>query len=300
MLTKKLKLSYKNRRQLQSFLLIIPWIVGFCMFFFIPLVKTFILSFVKEYDNLEFVGFDNYKYLFGKDFVYIVNNNNYGFSRIVWESIKKILIELPIITIFSLIIALLLNREFKGRGFARTIFFLPVIFGSTLVARLNNQNQTIQYFTHVIEGQDLYKSFNVSNLFYKSNIPTGVTTTLVGLVSQVFEIVSFSGVQMLIFLSAIQSINPTLYEVAEIEGATKYECFWKITIPSILPAIITSVVYTFVDILYRSPMTYVISDVTSKQGFAKASAISVIFLVITMLLLTIIVVILRRLRRGQE
>lgn len=295
----KIKLGYEKKRELYSFLFTIPFIIGFLLFFLYPLIRTFWLSFLKQ-DSITFkysnVGFTNYKLLF-TNFNAQLDGIDYPFTRVLTESTLMVLIELPFIIIFSLIIALILNQKFKGRAIARTIFLLPIIFGSGIIASLAQMNQLDAYYKSIITNQSSYQRLNLDYLFSSIFIPSQAISVLNSFVVRVFSIISFSGVQILIFLSALQSINPTLYEVAKIEGASKYDSFLKITIPQILPVSITTVVYTFVEILYRSPMTSIISYTRKQQypngGNGIASAIAVIFLILTMVLLFIIIGILK-------
>ena len=245
---------------------------------------------------MEPVGFQNYRFLF-RDFTYELEGEIYPFLRLMYESISSTLIELPIIIIFSLLLAILLNQKFKGRGLARTIFFLPIIFGLEVLTSLSVSSAMGEVLTQTIQAQKIFELLDISFLFEAAGIPNGVMSALTNSVEQVFSIIAFSGVQILIFLSALQSINPTLYEVAKIEGASSYESFWKITVPMISPIFVTVLVYTFVDTLYRSPITRVITDTAFRDlqaGPGVSSAISVIFLGITMLLLALMIFIIRK------
>lgn len=298
---KKKRMTISQKQQLYSLLFVSPWLIGFLILFFVPLAQTFVFSFnnivpSSEGMSITPVGFGNYLKLFSH-FTYTLNNQVYSFPRLMFESISGTLIELPIIIIFSLLIAILLNQKFRGRGIVRTIFFLPIIFGLSVISKLSVTEAMSEYLKTVIEGQDSFKLLDIGFLFDRTGIPKKVIEFLTKSVDQVFSIISFSGVQILIFLSALQSINPTLYEVSEIEGATKYETFWRITLPMIVPVIITTIVYTFVDVLYRSPITQVISDTAFKDstgGPGLSSAISVIFLFLTLIILGIILLLMRK------
>lgn len=302
------ELGYEKRRELSSLIFIIPFIIGFLMFFLYPLFRTFHLSFLKQdtYGNsYKFIGTENYKILFSSFNYKTPDGKDLSFVRILTESLIMVAIELPFITIFSLIIAIILNQKFRGRGIARTIFLLPIIFGSGIVAKLMQLNNTTDFHARVIAGQNLYKAFDLDFLFSSQIMPSSVVATLKNYVAKVFAIISFSGVQILIFLSALQSINPTLYEVAKIEGASAYESFWRITLPSIMPVMITTVIYTFVEILYRSPLSQVMiakyTDPHPSGGIGITSAMAVIFLLITMALLVVIVGVLKGIQRdGQK
>lgn len=297
------KIKFATKRQLFSLLFILPWAIGILFFFVIPLFQTFQYAFSYDHGtHFTFNGLDNYRYLFS-EFSIQIDGKDFAFIRVIWDAVKTILVELPIIIIFSLFIAVLLNRDFKGRGIVRTIFFLPIIFGSSIIVSLSSKNNTADYLQLIIRNQTWYKMFDITHLISQMGIPAGVINVLSNTVEEVFRIISFSGVQILIFLSALQSINPTLYEVAKIEGANANETFWKITLPSLLPMITTAVVYTFVDVLYRSNITQVISELSRKTqltggGFGIAASVTTIFVAITMILLGLIMVILRGVRNA--
>ncbi len=298
---KKKRLTLNQKKQLYNLLFISPWLIGFLVLFIKPVIETVIYSFhyiVPSASGMQMtpIGFDNYQRLF-TSFTYNLNGTVYPFLRLMYESISGTLIEMPIIIIFSLLIAILLNQKFKGRGLVRTIFFLPIIFGLGVLANLSVSDAMSNFLASTISTQPIFKLLDIGFLFERSGIPVGMMNVLENAVVEVFHIISFSGVQILIFLAALQSINPTLYEVADIEGASKYESFWKITLPMIVPIIITTIVYTFVDVLYRSPITKVISDTAFTDltaGPGLSSAISVIFLLLTMALLGLILALVRK------
>jgi ABC-type sugar transport system permease subunit len=150
--------------------------------------------------------------------------------------------------------AVVLNSKFTGRTFVRAVFFMPVIFNSQAIdlavaARsamsdaINSNAQTI--FDNM---------FSFKDFLLKANLPTFAVTFLGDASTKIYDIISFSGIQILIFLSAIQSVPKHLYEAAKMEGATQYEMFWKITFPMVSPMLLTSAVYTIIDSYTRSPM----------------------------------------------
>lgn len=298
---KLFSLKFENKRQLYALLFILPWLIGFIAFFIVPLIRGFILTFqTKTGDAFVWNGFGNYSKLFS-DFTITYDNKEYTIVRIILETLQEILFEMPLIIIFSLFIAVILNQKFRGRGVVRTIFFLPIVFSSGIIAGLIQSNNAGGFLEKVISSQPLYQSLDITYLFKAGGIPSSVVDLLSSAAGQVFKVISYSGVQILIFLSALQSISPTLYEVGKIEGANSYESFWKITLPSIMPMIIATTVYTFVDVVARSKITYIIRE-TEKLPIGGsinlASTISIIFLLITVVLLGIIVFVLGRMYRS--
>lgn len=287
--TKK-PLSAKTKRHIGGFLLFLPWLIGFMIFFLVP----FIMLIVYSFNSISFasegglvltkVGGKNYWYVFNR---LLVPNTKLTFNQYLVEAIALTIIQLPLITVFSLLIAVLLNQNFKGRGLARAIFFLPIIFGLPSVIGGFSSNSGI---VDVVDSR-VFHFLNIEKLFQHSIIPNTIISVIAKSVKGILSILMLSGVQILIFLSALQSINTTLYEVAEIEGATKYEQFFKVTLPSIFPMLSAVIVYTLIDLLYRSPLVSLIMD--SSLNTERRSVISVVFTLTTLGLLFIVFIFLK-------
>ncbi|MEO3149926.1 carbohydrate ABC transporter permease [Turicibacter sanguinis] len=280
------QLHHSKQRNIVGFLFVLPWVIGFFLIFIRPLIYTVIYSFqeiklVQGGLSKSWVMFENFNYIFR-----VVPN----FQRTFFTSIQKTLIELPTIVIFSMLIAVLLNTNFKFRGVARTIFFLPIIFGLDIYTKF----QTGSSLTEIgVEQVGSSNFLNVSEFFTFLNnagIPSGITMFIGNSINQVFEIISYSAVQILIFLSGLQSISSTLYEVAWIEGATKYETFWKVTIPMISPIIVTVSVYTIVESMYRSAVLEAAREMAFTTGnYGASAAISVCYIISIVIILGILI-----------
>ena len=113
---------------------------------------------------------------------------------------------------------------------------------------------------------------------------------IVNTVNSIFKLVWSSGVQIILFLSGLQSIDPSLYEVGKVEGANAWVSFWKITLPMISPVILINLMYTIIDnfISYPSAMFQLIQKTTSNIQFNAAAAMAIVnFLVIFLLILLV-------------
>lgn len=297
---KKIKLTDYQKTQLYGFLFFLPWLIGFLLFFITPFIMTINFSFNKLTINdntsgllYKNVGFENYRYIFGR---YKISDDTF-FMRYLFTSLSEVVILLPAITVFSLLIAVILNQKFRGRSIARVLFFIPIIFGLPTVINSFSGDSSLNEFISSLDDNPLYQFFNIIGLFSKGAIAPSLFNSIAILVKGTFKIIMLSGVQILIFLAAIQSINPALYEVAEIEGASKYEQFFKITLPSIFPILSAVVIYTLIDLLYRSPITKLITDI--KLPIEHRATISVIFTLTTIILLALIVIILKVAQGGK-
>jgi len=259
---RKKGLSLRSRELVWGLLFISPWLVGVLFFFLYFLVQSVIFSFnnliVGEQGGftLQWVGFAHYNDIFFIDST---------FPRELAESIGQMLLNVPLIIFFSLFMAILLNREFLGRGFVRAIFFLPVIMATsaiegTIAQILMDMQGGINPTPEVVRAQSGLDARSIAMMLYQFGIPSQIIDYIIDAIAMLHGVIRASGVQILIFLAALQAIPPSMYEVAQIEGATGYEAFWKITIPMVSPLILTNVVYTIVDTFIQSPVVQTARD----------------------------------------
>ena len=128
-------------------------------------------------------------------------------------------------------------------------------------------------------------------MFTSSGLDPSLTGAIVYAVDNTYKIVNSSGVQILIFLSALRSIDPAMFEAAKVEGATKWESFWKITFPLLTPMILVNTVYTvvasFTDPNYRV-LDYIQTQAFSNNRLGYASALSWVYFAIVLVILGIV------------
>jgi len=249
----KLTLTSEGRNAVTGYLFLLPFIIGFLSFMFLPLIESLRMVFsevtidlVNNGFAMEFTGLANLRRVFAID---------PEFNRFLTEEIARMLLIVPAIIIFSLFIALLLNQEFKARGFVRAIFFLPVILSSGVMIGLETNNSLLTSMAEIIREGNLLKS-SVTGVLEDILVSEGAAADFMEyifmIVNQIYDIAMASGIQIIIFLSALQTIPVSMFEAAEIEGATAWECFWKITFPMVSPLILVNVVYSVVDFLIRT------------------------------------------------
>ena len=289
-----MRLSYTTKRKLLGFTFLIPFLLGFFMFFAKPLYETFFYSFQKitidEVGQMQFqnIGLQNYIDLFTTE----VSTAQTQILRVLSDENTNMLINVPLITLLALFLALLANRQFKGRAIVRMIFFLPIILGLEVVTDM----MTITTGSETVQMGGLFaESFVARMLMRYTSIPMIYLNPIIEFVENIFAVISRSGVQTLVFLAALQSISPSMYEVAKIEGATGYETFWKVTIPSILHIVVFVVVYTIVDVFLTSQIAqeaYAFAFEQNKIGVG--SALSVIYIINVLLVLGIVLLFTRK------
>ncbi|WP_434751556.1 carbohydrate ABC transporter permease [Paenibacillus amylolyticus] len=290
---KKLSLEQKNRYYGLYFIL--PWFIGFLLLFMVPLISSFRYSLSNlqvsnEGFTLEFIGLANFREaLFSHE----------SYVRMLTESVINIAVNTPLIIIFSLFFAVILNQKFHGRVLARAIFFLPVILASGIIASIENGDlmQSVVRSANDMTGGGLsvMKNLNLTIMLLESGMSPIIVEYLTGAVSRIYEIVSQSGVQILIFLAGLQSISPSLYEAAKIEGSTGYEAFWKITFPMLSPLILTNLVYTIVDSFISDQTSRLVVDTAFKSfNFGLSAAMSWMYFAVIALILWVTTVLVSR------
>lgn len=291
------KLTYLQKRQMYGIMFITPWVVGFILFYVSPILKVIensmqAIKVTSDGVQSTFVGIANFQQIFTFD---------PEFNKVLLESVVSTITSMPFIVIFSLLIAVILNSKFRGQGVARVLFILPLILGVDIVVTLGDVTNVNEAVGNLSATSNSLQADQLQSILTNSSIPETISNLLITMVNGIFQIVSVSGVQALIFLSALQSVNPALYEVAKIEGATAYETFWKVTIPSIIPMIYMVTLYTLIDSFYRSPVAEEIYDAAFSNGdFGASAAMSVSYLIIAFVILAIVVLMFRGVVKKYE
>ncbi|OAX48460.1 L-arabinose transport system permease protein AraP [Paenibacillus sp. AD87] len=263
---------------------VLPWLIGFVLFFFVPLLASLRYSLSSIQANaqgisIQFTGLANY--------IQALTVNT-SFNRALIGSITDVFVNVPLIVIFSLFLAVILNQKFPGRAIARSIFFLPVILASGVIMALESTS-LIEAVNQSSMGGSALGTFEIENLMLDAGLGEWVVMYLSGAVDRIYQIVSQSGVQILIFLAGIQTISPQLYEASKMEGATGYEAFWKITFPMVSPLIFVNVIYTIVDSFANNAMTTLIRDTGFvKFDFGLSSAMAWVYFVAIAVILVIV------------
>lgn len=235
--------SIERRHSQNGFLFILPWLIGVFLFFLRPLFQTIAFSFSKvSVDlggfNIKFSGLDNYKYALFESPEYLNN---------LMDSLTEFSYQIPIILILSFIIAVVLNSKFIGRSFFRSLYFIPVIIINSIVMRFLGNSSSVEELSGAAQSAYLSGLIDFESLFLQMGIPSETTNLIFGYVNQIFDLVWQCGVQIVLLISGLQSIPEQLYEVSKVEGASKWEEFWYITVPMLGNSIVLVVIYTVVE-----------------------------------------------------
>jgi len=273
---KRPRLSYQRRKSLYGYCFISLWLIGTLLFFLIPLGKSIAYSFSKVSIkpgriDMDWVGLDNYSYAINKDPQY---------TDLLEETLIETLWKTPLILIFSLFIAVVLNQKFRGRSLARAVFFLPVIIATGPVYEIISGDIKSTGNTGAAQFSTMFRTDLVGDLmrdlgFY--GMSERMTSFITTVADNVFGIVWSSGIQILLFLAALQNIPPSAREAAQIEGATAWEYFWKITFPCVSPFILANLIFTVID-SFTNPMNRVMRRImlfqTEEMNYGLSSAMT--------------------------
>ena len=298
---KKPKLTIEGRKAMSGRLFILPFTIGFLLFFLKPALES--LTFVFNDVSLkvggftmQFVGLKNLKYIFLTD---------PDFNKNLVSSMTSLLYKVPVVIIASLFFAIVLNSKFHGRTFVRAVFFLPVIIASGVVMEIINSDT---FATRLISSSEGMKttvsasSYGLTSLLVDMGLNEKVVEYFSYISSNLYDLMWRTGIQMIIFLAALQSISPSLYEASEVEGASAWENFWMITIPMISPMILINVVYTIIDTFTDSANVVMdqINSVFADQQYDRAAAMSWVYFLIIGLLLAIVLLLSSRGQRSER
>ncbi len=234
-------------------LFILPFVIGFLVFMCKPLVESLIFSFNDvqlvpgQGYTKTFVGINNYKHALLVDPEY----NTY-----LVEEVGQMVINTIATLVMSFVVAVILNQEFKGRTLCRAIFFLPVILSSGVLPGIEHQNEFYDMMAGMAEAVEGSAGVNISEtlqeLLQVSGVGSKFFEVVFTMIDSIYDIVMASGIQIIVFLSGLQSISPSLYEAADVEGCSAWESFWKITFPMVSPLLLVNCIYTIIDFFMKN------------------------------------------------
>lgn len=271
------KTSYEQKKKIYGFLFMVPWIIGFLLFFAKPLLQSFLFSFSRVSMTetglkMEFLGLEEYRYILFESAMYVDN---------IGDSVTAFLYQIPIIFILSYIVAVVLNGKFRGRAFFRSIFFVPVIITTGVVMQYIKGDPVMEAMRGA-ESSSIYLSglIDFNEVFNDLGIPQNIGNIIFGYVEDIFNLVWNSGIQIVLFISGLQSIPEQLYEVSKVEGATKWEEFWYITTPMMSTTINLVLCFTAIDFCMgesNKVMKQAYTVLTDDQNYGQSSAMMWLF-----------------------
>jgi len=265
----------QKRKALAGYLFISPFIIGFLMFMLKPMFESLYMSFCKVQlnpGNVEktWIGIKNYYSAFRVDPDY---------ARYLTEQLSKMVLYSLGIMVFSFFVSLILNQEFKCRGLVRAVFFLPVILSSGVILGIEKNNYLMAQLANTVETAVEGVSITgvLENVLRTAGVGVRAFEWVFEIIDNIYDIAIASGIQIIIFLSGLQTISKSMYEAADIEGCTKWESLWKITFPMVSSLFLVNWVYTVVDFSMRSDndvMTKIDTVMIVQLDYGPASAMA--------------------------
>lgn len=271
----------QKRKAIAGYLFILPFILGFLLFMLKPMFQSLYMSFSNVKlgagsVEMEWIGLKNYYDAFRTDPDYM---------RMLGETLGQMVLYSFGIIVFSFFVALILNQEFRGRALVRAVFFLPVIISSGVILGLEENNSLMATIATTVDA-------SVSNIDITASLQDVLRTAGIGvrayewvfeIIANIYDIAIASGIQIIIFLSGLQTISSSMYEAADIEGCTKWESLWKITFPMISSIFLVNWIYTVVDYSMRSDndvMDKIQTVLTVQLNYGLSSAMAWAYFVI--------------------
>ncbi|MFQ9934528.1 MAG: carbohydrate ABC transporter permease [Lachnospiraceae bacterium] len=259
----------KKREARIGYIFTAPYMIGVLVFLLYSVIMSVVYTFYNVYYHasgdkiMDFRGFYYYQRVFEKETDLLINLGSLSI---------KLLMAVPLIVVFSLLMAMLLNMKIRGKGIFRTIYFLPVIIVSgPVMTQITSETSSIQ-------AVDLTTIQNV----LLSVLPTWLAEGVTFIFSNILLLLWYSGVQILIFLAALQKIDTSLYEAAKIDGGSGWECFWKITLPTIKPMLLLNALYTVVFLSQDTLISPIISRISevmqnNNEGYGYTSTFALLY-----------------------
>lgn len=289
---------------------IVPWVAGFVAFVAWPLFFSLWLSFNRVNPagfSTRWTGLQN----FARAFVVDID-----FLPILLGTVRDVVLETPVLLVFSLAVAILLNKNLPGRALLRALFFLPVVIGSGYVMQeLLGQGVGGLSVVLGVEGgpeatltvggaqvstqavtPETPNVVNISaflNEFLGPQAATGINEFLNRLGLTLWR----SGIQILLFLAGLHGISQSLYDAGRIDGANEWTLFWTLTLPMISPIIVAVLIFSIVDSftdVFNEMLPYIRQQAFAERNYGYSAALSWIYFGIILALILAILAIMRR------
>ncbi len=286
------------KRERWGYVFTLPFLIGIVFFFLSPLVESLRISFggiqMENGYSIFFSGLENYSWALTVDDQYV---------RLLIQPSLSMLVNVPIVLVVSFLVAILLKDPFPGRTLYRCLFFLPVILASGIMGTMPTDDIISSILSagssNGMTGDTLSASQQmISDLLLGANLSPKITEYILYAISNIMSIMNMSGIQILIFLAALQSIPASLYEASAIEGATAWENFWKITLPMVSPQILVVSIYTIIDSFVNTNndmMTYIQQIGFEKSQWGISSAMAWVYFLVVVLVLVLFYTLVKRL-----
>lgn len=283
------RLKNRQRETISGLLFFLPWVLGFLAITCYPLIYSIVISFNQVAIRPGEIGLESVGWEYFRQALFLDTE----FPTLLVTSVAQVAVGTPISVVFALVIALLLNRSFRGRTIYRMVFFLPVIIMSgPVMSELMTETSAMSIDMDIM---------GLSAIL--AELDEGWATLLLSILNSFIRILWFCGVQIIVFLVALQKIDRSMYEAASIDGASSWEAFWKITLPHLRPIILLNTIYTIIEMgtaADDATNTKIMESVTDiARPYSFAAAMSWIYAFCLLLLMAAAFLLLRERRDGR-
>lgn len=277
--------SLTERRELNGYIFIAPWLIGAAVFFIYPFIQSIWFAFCNltfSENGLvkDFVGLKNFNTVFFE--------SPDVFQKLV-DSVTQMLTELVLIITLSFFLSIILNQNFHGKTFARAVFALPLIVSSGVLLTIFKESIFSQSQTSLQEST-IFQAEGIKNILESAGFGQNLISTVTGWVNSLVDMLWKSGVQIIVFLSGIQSIPASYYEVCDIEGATSWQRFWRVTFPIMMPFCFLNIIYTIIDSFTYAgnPVMSQIMTYFGNLQYSLSNALAMAYFVVMIIIIGII------------
>jgi len=296
-------MSLERKKSLFGYVFVSPLLVGLLLIYIPVLIQSAQYSFTAnagQYGKpLEYVGWQNYH-----DALFVEKD----FLQTVYSSTVALLPQIFIILIFAFFMANILNQNFHGRSIARVIFFIPVVMSTGIVTYFDNLSTLTDTYSsgdklNVGTTTSAFDFQEVEAMLLSALGNSGLSEIIASAIGSLYTVITSSGVQMLIFLSGLQSISINMYEAAKVEGATGWEVFWKISFPMISPLILVNLLYTVIDLFTsvdNQTISYISKYYENVGTYSIASAFSWMYTLLLLLFVGVVFLLVKKLIVYQD
>lgn len=285
------RLSYEKKKSIVGYVFLIPWAIGAVFFLLLPTFESILYSIgnlrIGEDYGVDIIGFTHYIKAFTEDS---------SFLPLLGSTLPPMLPQTIIVVLLSLFLAILLNRKFFGRTVVRGIFFFPVIIANSIIISIINGDVFANNLMNNAGASQMFSSEMLGVLISEMQGGQKILEFVTSFVDSVFGLLWKSGIQTILFLTALQAIPTSMYEAAEMEGGTTWEIFWKITFPMVSPTILINIVYTIIDTFgdYGNSVMKYINDYTVRGDLNYSSALIWVYTLIMLLIIGVCYIVIDR------
>lgn len=288
--------TLRSRRNAVGWIFILPWLIGLLFFFVQPMI-TFL-----QYSLTDFTFIDGgyvLRALVGGPFALYQQalTADVKYPQLIVAAFRDLLYQTPVVVFFSLFVAVILNQKFRGRVVMRAIFFLPIIVTSGVIASIIRKDLNSITMAPAGDAANLFDVSMLTSFMLESGLPEQIVTALTTVIANVADLVWKSGIQILIFIAALLAVPPAYYEVAQVEGATGWETFWKVTFPIVSPFVLANTVYTIIDSFTNygnGVIEYITEYAVKDMNYSYAAAMSWTYFLLILIVLGLVFLLFRR------